>query len=160
MRSVERLMRVALLALVAYSAVVLVDVGHERFPIFSWSLFSKVPASTKQDYSVRFTEIDGKPIDPPMYFASLRGTLASAGSPQAYSLMRQLGSYLDSGRPRVDLARALFEETYLTDIESAQYEVVFRRFDIKDRFECERAGRDGSSCYLEERVVGAYTLGR
>ncbi|MBX3286640.1 MAG: hypothetical protein KF703_14925, partial [Actinobacteria bacterium] len=60
MKRVEWLFRLTLVGLLAYSAIVMVDLDHERFPFFSWSLFSKVPPATSQDYSVRFTEINGR----------------------------------------------------------------------------------------------------
>jgi hypothetical protein len=159
MARIEWLFRLTLVGVLAYGAITLSNVQHERFPIFTWSLFSKVPPATSQDYSVRFTEIDGRPLDPPAYFPTLKGTIRTANSPSAYSLMRRLGADLDLGRPRAGMSRALFEDAHLGDLESARYQVMYRRFDQKRRFACEQAGRSGADCFLEERMVGEFVYG-
>lgn len=159
MARIEWLFRLMLVGVLAYSATMLNDVQHERFPIFTWSLFSKVPPATSQDYSVRFSEINGRPLDPPVYFPSLKGTIASANSPSAYSLMRRLGGDLDALRPRAGMTRAIFEDAHLGDLDSARYQVVYRKYDLKRRFACEQAGQSGADCFLEERIVGEFILG-
>jgi hypothetical protein len=158
MRFGERILRLVLLGTIVYAAIVLANVEQERFPVFSWSLFSKVPDATRQDYSVRFIEIDGKTLDPPAYFATLKDRIREAESPEAYSLMRQLGNDLDKGRPRAENTRALFEGQYLEGLDSARYQVVDRTFDLKRRFACEQTGASDEDCFDEERVIGEFTI--
>lgn len=152
--------RLVLLCCLLYGAVVIRQPVPERFPVFSWSLFSKVPPAERVDYSVRFTEIDGAPVDPPTYFPQLKTVFRAAGTPGAYALMKQFGSDIDLGRPRAANSRKLFEAAYLKDVSTARYEVVRRRYDAKDRIRCEQKGSEGSDCFLEETVVGEFELGR
>lgn len=160
MRAVEWATRATVVLCLLYGAVVIADPVPEKFPIFSWSLFSKVPPATGQDYNLRFTEINGTPIDPPLYFPQLKTYFKAAGAPGAYALARQWGGDIDRDSPRATQSRTLFEAAYLQDISSARYEVVRRTFDRRERFACEAAGRLGSDCFTEETVIGEFELGR
>ncbi len=153
-------MRLLLVGVLAYGAIIMVDFQTERFPIFNWSLFSKVPPAVREDYSVRFTEINGEVLDPPVYFASLKEQIPEASSPNAYALMRELGRQLDRGQGmKAAVTRDVFESRYLRGVQSAEYEVVFRNYDIKRRFACEQEEQPREDCFNEERVIGAFTFG-
>lgn len=140
--------------IVLYLAVVVANgpTAPERFPFFSWSLFSKMPDAEISDYSIRFVEVDGRVLDQPLYFEDANALVGTSGSPGARDTIRRLGSSLDADRAmEVALSEQRLEETYLNRLVGAEYEVVRRRFDILERRRCD--------CFESETVIGRGSFG-
>jgi hypothetical protein len=119
----------------------------EVFPFFNWSLFSTVPERVSTDYSIRFIDVGGDALDPPVYFEEARSFLPTSASPGARQVIRELGKAVDEGHPlRLVRNQQILEREYLAALEQADYELVRRRFDIVDRRSCD--------CFISETVIG------
>lgn len=142
------------MALVAAYSLVLLAVGPdanvEKFPVFKWQLFSKVPPEVSTSYGIRLLEVNGRPNDPPTYFeASLFPT---AKSPEASVLVNSWGRHLVADRlDRAEESRALFESRFISSASTVRYQVVERRYDVIERVTCD--------CYLSERVLSEHRYG-
>jgi len=158
----ERLAKAILAFLLVYGLIfahaVFVQVTEhraspERFPFFKWELFSRVPRSQQEDYGVRFVEVDGQPVDPPVYFEQADEFLSTSRSPDAQSTIRNIGRAVEHDQPvLLTDNRALFEGRHLQELESATYEVVKRRYDLVERVDC-------IGCFEEETVLDEFTVG-
>ena len=139
----------------AYSALIGVRYARsqpEFFPFFKWDLFSAVPPSTSQDFSVRLTEVNGRELAAPIYFADAEEFLSQSESPDAVPVFNRLGRALVRDHPReAERLRELVEGRFLRDLDSASYQVVHRTFDQLERVRC--------NCFLEEDVLAEYELG-
>jgi hypothetical protein len=124
----------------------------ETFPFFKWQLFSKVPMPVNTSYGVRVLEVDGVAVDPPRYFEESPDLFTSAKSPEAATLTKAWAQHHKAGR-RMDAAysQELFHTRYFSPATSVRYELVERRYDIRERVECH--------CYLSEEVLGEYEYG-
>lgn len=150
----DRLVVVAMAFMTLYLAVVVVNgpTKPERYPFFSWSLFSKMPAAEVTDYSIRFTRIDGKDLDEPIYFEDANALVGTSGVPGAIDTIRNLGKSLVADRPmQVAVSEERLETTYLNRLVQADYEIVRRRFDILERRSCD--------CFLSVTVIGQGSFG-
>jgi len=146
----DRLVALGLAFVLSYLAVLAwhgPENNEEAYPVFNWSLFSEIPDRTFTDYSVRFTSIDGRDLLEPVYFEQARTELPRMyQNPGAYRLIQQLGGAIDRGDDAAaDGFEAALEERWLEEVDSAEYEVVRRTFDILDRRTCD--------CFLEETVI-------
>ena len=112
-----------------------------------------MPNAEQEDYGIRFVEVDGRPVDPPVYFEEADELISTSHSPVAQSTIRNIGRAVEQDRPGV-LAenRALFEGRHLQELDSATYEVVKRRYDLIERVDC-------IDCFEDETVLDEFTVG-
>ena len=149
MDRVDRVIAVGVAFVVLYLGVLVVNgptTTPEAFPFFSWSLFSEIPDPVQTDYTIRFTEVDGRALDPPVDLEDARDFLPTSGRAATYLTVQALGRASAGGPapPHRQGAEAL-EANHLAALDSAQYQVVERRFDILERDRCD--------CVLDEVVL-------
>lgn len=141
--------RVVVVFIVAYVGLLFLRDPHnpdQIYPVTRWDLFSKVPSSVRTSYSIRFVEVDGVPLDEPIYFEKADSYVRNTESPTAYQVLQDLGRATERDQPlRMTRYLDLLVTSDLTGIRSARVEVVKRRFDILERLECD--------CFLEEQVL-------
>ncbi|MBJ93724.1 MAG: hypothetical protein CMP23_04530 [Rickettsiales bacterium] len=114
--------------------------GNEIFPIFTWSLFSSIPARESQSYAVQIVEVDGRSFDPPLDFMMAKELLSGAGDINAHYLILRLGKAIDQdGQSEARELRRLFESNYL-DGSHAQlkYQVIVNRFNPVEKWKTGR----------------------
>jgi len=117
------------------------------FPFHRWELFSQVPPRTNQSFSIRLVEVDGAPVDPPVYFDAAGRYVSQPQSPVASQLMREIGwGFVLGDHKRVLRSQQLLEARFMPNIRTARYQVVRRTFDVLDVRKCD--------CFLSEEVVG------
>jgi len=150
-RQIEWVVRGTLVFCLLYAVVVLA-VHDEKFPIFSWNLFSNAPNPIGTDYSVRVLAADGLTAPLPVYYE--RSGLQSGGQEiQGYAALQEIGRAFDNGdRGQANALRRTFESTYLNELTHLRYELVRRTFNIRDRVECD-------SCFIKATVLGTYGTG-
>ena len=125
----------------------------ERFPIFTWDLFSKVPPQIKVDYGIRITGVDGRDLYFPRYFEAADGLVASPRSIDASMLTQTIGRAERRGdQERADAELRRFEARFFAGLDSADYELVERRSDVKERARC--------GCFQEETVLRTFRFER
>ena len=98
----------------------------EIFPLFGWSLFSRIP-----NYATRYTiiidEHDGVALDPPLSFHQAPSSIVTGNRYIARKLLQSLGRAHDEGdTDRVQCLRHLLEENYLQG--AVRYELIFEGF--------------------------------
>ena len=153
----ERVARITLGLLLVYSAIVAVSVpapiDKEVFPFFRWELFARTPERHRSDYGVRFTEVDGRQLERPVYFEEASGFIPTSRSPDAQAAIKDLGEATEHhDSEHATRNRDLLESRHLQALTSATYEVVRRTYDVLERVDC-------ISCYDDDRVVATYELG-
>jgi hypothetical protein len=122
----------------------------ETFPFFVWELFSRVPKPEQTSYGVRLTAMDGTVLTTPVYYED--SLLPTHQSSPAQAMIAVIGrAYAQGDEERVERYRTIFESRYLQPLEQATYELVWREFDIEERYSCE--------CYTSETVIAEFTLG-
>jgi hypothetical protein len=153
LRTSTRIVWLTAAILAVYVGVIVHDgpiEGGETFPFFRWELFSRVPATQGSAYNVRLVEVNGKDLDPPVYFADAGAYISSSKAPEALNVMQELGRWTESDdSARAAYARSLFETRFFGELESVRYELVLQRYDILERLDCE--------CFLAERTVATYS---
>lgn len=138
-RNGRRRERIAAALLCGYAAAALVikaarPVDGEIFPLFSWSLFSTVPAQD-ENYGVRLLAVRGAPLATPTFFEEARGLVAEPESIAAFMTVQRLGVALSTDNARdAAAARRLLERHHLRGLDDVRYEVVRRRFDTLERW--------------------------
>jgi hypothetical protein len=156
MARTDRLVALGAAFIVLYAAVLVVNGPENReeaFPVFSWSLFSKIPEAELTDYSIRLTSVNGQELPTPLYYDQATSLLVTARRPEPNLVMQQLGSAVARDKPyAAALAKETLEDRWLEGIDSAEYEIVRRRFDIIERSRCD--------CFEEETVLRAVTFQR
>lgn len=156
MARTDRLVALGAAFILLYTAVLVVNGPENReeaFPVFSWSLFSKIPEAEITDYSIRFTSVDGVELPTPLYYDEATALLTTAQRPEPNQVMQKLGSAVASDKPyAAALAKETLEDRWLEGIDSAEYEIVRRRFDIIERTTCD--------CFQEETVLREVTFQR
>jgi hypothetical protein len=146
----EWLIRIALVFCLVYGAIAINDRPHEKFPFFTWDLFSQVPATRGGDYDVKLVSARGVKVALPVYFEDSKLN-AGAQEIQAFYALQVLGRALRSGTQATATAlRKNFESTYFTGLSAVRYQVVERIYDVRKRVDC-------SKCFSEVRVLGTYT---
>lgn len=139
------IVRLAVVFLLSYTLLVAQNRSTERFPFFSWSLFSEVPEPEATDYAIRLLAVEGEPLLQPRYH-NVRDRRAA----QERRLSNLFGRALLRGRDdRAADLRDQYETTYLSDWRSVRYQVVRRDYDIRERLEC-------PTCYLSLEVLAEY----
>lgn len=139
--------------LLGYTAVLATRglTGPERFPVFKWELFSKVPPRVRDAYTVRLVEVRGRLLPEPVRFEQAAGLVAGPKSPVAYQVIQQFGRAQEAGRPlQADDARRRLEGQFLRDTGPGRYQLVKVRFDLLERIRCD--------CVISEEVIGEFTL--
>jgi hypothetical protein len=149
MRRSEWAVRAALVFCLLYALVALPNRQTEKFPIFSWDLFSQAPNPRATDFSIRLLAADGMRTPLPVYYE--RSNLQQGGQEiQGFTALQRIGGAYDRGdKRRGDTLRSTFESTYLSGLKNVRYEVVKRTYNIRDRVDCD-------SCYSKETVLGTY----
>lgn len=138
-----------------YSAVLLwtgPTSAIETFPVFNWQLFSKVPHPVSTSYGVRIREVDGVPLEPPRYFEEAGDLFPNAGAPEAPTAAKAWAQHIKAGRlPEAAYVEELYEARFMANARSVRYELVERRYDIRERIECD--------CFVSEEVIGDFEYG-
>ena len=149
MRPASRMGLASVVFIAVYGFVLLVNGPFNSeliFPFHRWELFSKVPPAVNRSFSIRLVEVDGKPVDPPVYFDEARGLVDQPNSPVASQLMSDLGWGLKTNNLRRAVgAQMQLESRFMQGIDTARYEVVLRTFSVLERRACD--------CFMSEEVV-------
>ncbi len=155
----ERLLRVGAGLLVAYLVLVAVPKlpgqgeTDELFPIFAWSLFSRVPGDVQEGFDVRIVALDGVPFDEPVAYGSVDVALTGEDVTGALDVIDAMGAALRDGRTdAADDARALFESRFLREADQVTYEVIEVTYTTEERYECR--------CVVEGEVLGRFEVTR
>jgi hypothetical protein len=126
--------------------------AEEVFPFASWSLFSLVPNQV-EDFSLRVTRLNGKPLEPPKYFEALYKVLPSVSDHSARMTIQKLGRALAAGKGEdAKFWRDHLEQSYLAKFADVDYQVVHRRYDVMDRWRQNRID--------DETVMASYCARR
>jgi|SRR5687768_421047 len=130
--------RLLLGAFIAYLAVALeterVHGREDRFPVASWSLFSKVPNETT-DYSLRLLEVRGERLADPVFFEDANRWLSNTRSHAARISIQRLGRAVAAkDEAEVARVRAYLEDLHLRHAGDATYQVVSRTYDPLARY--------------------------
>lgn len=91
--------------------------------------------SERSGYTLRFLEIDDEMLSAPLYFNDLAEMLDLDDRPAARRLIGRLGSaQYDGDSVLVESLRAELERTWLSELNSADYELIFRVPNPVERF--------------------------
>ena len=91
--------------------------------------------SERSGYTLRFLEIDDEMLSTPLYFNELAEQLDLDDRPAARRLIGQMGSaQFDGDSALVESLRAELERTWLSELNSADYELIFRVINPVERF--------------------------
>jgi len=106
----------------------------EVFPLYSWSLFRRVP-NTVGDYALRVLRVGGEKMQSPPYFEDSGYWFDKDNSSLGYFNIQRLGIAISKGdRDRVARIRGLLERRYFADVGGVRYEVIRRLFDPVNRW--------------------------
>lgn len=100
----------------------------ELFPIYSWDLFSYIPAHTAE-FAIRITAVNGKTLDPPLYFNEATQYIPAAQTIEAFALIQRFGNAVYTNKSDAVTLQEQFESLYLQQLETVSYELVIRSFD-------------------------------
>lgn len=142
-----------LVVILAYTAVLATrgPTGPERFPVFKWELFSRIPPRVRDAYTIRIVEAKGRPLPEPVRFEQAVGIVSGPKSPVAYQVIQQFGRATEGGRIlQADDARRRLEDQFLRDTGPGRYQLVKVRFDLLERIDCD--------CVISEKVIGEFRL--
>jgi hypothetical protein len=121
----------------------------ELFPMYSWELYSYVPARERIDFGLLITGINGEPLPEPVYFEKAEGLLSDAHSIVALSSIHEFAvAILREDELEVTRIRDYIESLYFSEFESVSYQIVRRKADLLDLWE----GAD----YDEETVIATF----
>jgi hypothetical protein len=127
-------------------------IHREIFPIFSWDLFSSIPAPQGSDYGIKILAVDGVALNPPVYFEKADTIFAKAHSIDAYSSIALLGGAVAANdQAAIDAQRAVFEPVFLSDRKNVRYVVVQRTYDLLERWQ--------SNTFIQETELRAFETG-
>ena len=104
---------------------------REYFPIYSWDLFSYIPAHTA-DFAIRITAINGETLDPPLFFNEATKYIPAAQTIEAFALLQRFGNAVYTDSTEADALQQQFEARYLQQLDAIDYELVIRTFDAID----------------------------
>jgi hypothetical protein len=134
--------RIIAVGVVVYLALAIGREGRakreEIFPFASWSLFSMVP-NEADDYSLRILAVNGKAVEPPLYFEDSIHLFSNATDHSARMSIEHLGKAVERGDAHeIEKVRAYLESLHFKSPEReqrvVQYEVVRRRYDPLKRW--------------------------
>ncbi len=121
----------------------------EIFPLFGWSLFSKIPNQSRT-YTVWIHEHDGRKLDPPLEFLRAPDAVVTGNRYIARKLIQRLGRAHEQGdMAAVAGLRQLFEANYLHG--KVTYELRFERYQPLEKW---RTGKSQDSRTLGQFVRG------
>ncbi len=103
----------------------------ELFPIYSWDLFSYIPAHTSE-FAIRITVINGETLDPPLYFNEATRYVPAAKTIEAFALIQRFGNAIYTNNGDAALLQQQFESLYLQHLATVNYDLVIRTFDAID----------------------------
>jgi len=122
---------------------------NEIFPIYSWSLFSRIPNNV-HDFGLRILTVGDVKLNPTLYFQEADQWLPKASSITAYVNIQKLGkAILSEDAARVEDIRRVFEPLYLGGVGSVHYEVVRRSYNPLDRWKHRRFKSVRSLAFFE-----------
>jgi hypothetical protein len=105
---------------------------HEIYPVFSWTLFSKVPQE-RIAWGLRIVAYNGQVLDSPLFYEEADGIVSDPRSISAqYAIRRMCRAELAGNAREVKDARRLLEQTYLAT--GIRYELVRVRYDPLTRW--------------------------
>jgi hypothetical protein len=150
MRRSEWLVRGLLIFCLIYGVSAWQKHPIERFPFFSWDLFSNAPDPHQTDYSIRLLDPTNLPRNTYFEDANLQ---PRAQEVQALTLMKAWGQTIDANDTAgSQYIRKAFQDTYLNGVPGVRYQVVRRTFEIRKRVECPK-------CFDDQVVIGTFTNG-
>lgn len=108
---------------------------REIFPIFSWSLFSNIPANASR-LDVVITGIGDEQLEPAYYYdMGDEFRPAKARNASFFKAARRLMLAIESGDAElIDSIRRTFESNYLADQSHVRYKLVVTRSDPIERW--------------------------
>lgn len=100
--------------------------ANSLFPIFTWSLFNKIP-NKFDDYGLLIMSIDNQKLGRQTYFEQMSDIFADAESKNAYFAIQKLGKALNKNNTKKFVKlRKLIETNYLKDVKYLEYKIVVR----------------------------------
>ncbi len=154
MKQYQKSQGIILLIALAYASIGLTSwatKSPEIFPFFSWDLFSSVPQPVASNYGLRIHEVDGQILHEPIYFEHADRFFRNAKSIEAFTLIQNLGHAISTrNTTEAETIRQMLEMTHLQDASTLSYEVVFRRFDVIERWQ--------GKPFLEEIPMALYEI--
>lgn len=108
---------------------------EDAYPFFSWFLFSRVPLRIQSEYAIRFLEIGGKTVDPPLFFKKAPGALRNKErrSPdEYYVLVQSLGGAVkrkdaeETARLRLEIEKEMLDHPAVYEIS----EIIFNPVEL------------------------------
>lgn len=107
----------------------------EYYPVFSWSLFSRVYADQAQ-WELVVRRVGERDFNPPVPYHTLRGdfNLARSRDSGAIKAAKRLVRALVSAPQDVAAQKAMFERQVLDGISGVDYEIRYVRFRPLDRW--------------------------
>jgi hypothetical protein len=127
--------------------------GHEIFPLFSWSLYSGA-ASNESMYTARLLEVERRSLVPPM---DVMETPAFHRAPDYWrdaGVLNAFGEALEAGdRARAAAFRCLVESNVLLG-DSIRYEMVKRTYDPLARRATGSFEETSLGIFVKERAGG------
>lgn len=123
----------------------------EVFPVFAWSLFSKVP-NTRSEYAIRIVRMNGEPLEPKVFLGAYGKPFRQFGSTDYRKLQAWGAAVAANDELTATKKRAEFESTYLQPFaRQLTYELTFRRYDVLERWE--------DDAFEQITVVATFQLG-
>lgn len=111
--------------------------GEENsYPFFSWFLYAEVPLRIQSEYGIRFLEIGGRTVDPPLFFEKAVGAAYNPRrlSPGGYHYLIQLLGGAVKRKDAKEIARLRTEiEKEILD-RPAVYEISEIKFNPVERW--------------------------
>ena len=99
----------------------------EIFPLFGWSLFSKIPNHASR-YTILIHAHEGRPVEPALTFHQAPASLVRGTRSIGRKLIQTLGRAHDEGRhQQVESLRRQLEANYLAS--GLRYELIFESYD-------------------------------
>ncbi len=135
--SPRRLARLFVLILAGYfvlgtASQKLVPGAYEVFPLFGWSLFSRVPGPTTT-YRITIHEFDGRPVEPPVALLDAPKAMVRGDRFIARKVIQRLGAAQAAGKTgEVERLRRLLERSYLRA--ATGYDLTVERYQPLDRW--------------------------
>jgi hypothetical protein len=155
MKSYRRLQKFIVVVLLVY-----VSIGYgfhalklrELFPMFSWELFSFVPARNRVDFGMLITRVNGEELPEPVYFEEAESFLSEAHTIQAYGSIQLFAvAIVKNDEAETERIRSYFESLFFDEIDSISYQIVRRRVDLLSLWE--------TGEYDEETLLAAFEKG-
>ena len=150
----DKWFQIALLAVIALYGMVgnagSLFTGFE-FPQPKFSSLALARYSERSGYTLRFLEIDDEMLSTPLYFNELAEQLDFDDRPAARRLISKLGNAaFAQDSAEVETLRAELEQRWLSELNSADYELIFRVINPVERFTMEEG--------VAEQILATFRL--